>query len=284
MGDGRLPSIALDGEDDATWITIPEDLLIPADDNPVGAIVSSTFPDLLNRIQYINYLKERCIMSPTNDVVDKINSHVLASMSGEMHKLLSADTICSTTYNLEDMQIMYPPEFLYTLRYKLVITVQDDGEEIECVLFNSEATLLLGNLVEELFYKTITEGADTTNYAIHDENLGSTISEYEEKLMDELEWGQDVSILKPAATHICTNEVPRTPDTSTNDFSVNDPNKGKSIVDAEPVVVETHLNNFTHDESLSLPELASDVNKDVSPLSSPTIEQMKCQLVAMKIK
>ncbi|GJY76331.1 hypothetical protein Tco_0481447 [Tanacetum coccineum] len=43
-------------------------------------------------------------------------------------------------------------------------------------------------------------------------------------------------------------------------------------MDADPLVVETHLNNFTHDESLSLLELASDVNKDVSPLSSPTIE------------
>ncbi|GKF26829.1 hypothetical protein Tco_0082723 [Tanacetum coccineum] len=116
MGDGRFPSIALDGEDDATWITIPEDLLIPVDDNPAGAIVSSTFPDLLNRIQDINYLKEICILSPTNDVVDKINSHVLASMSSEMHELLSADMICSTTNNLEDMQIMYPPKFLYTLR------------------------------------------------------------------------------------------------------------------------------------------------------------------------
>ncbi|GKB60009.1 replication factor A protein 1 [Tanacetum coccineum] len=38
MGDGMLPSIALDGEDEATWITIPEDLLIPIDDNPVEAI------------------------------------------------------------------------------------------------------------------------------------------------------------------------------------------------------------------------------------------------------
>ncbi|GKG41695.1 hypothetical protein Tco_0473446, partial [Tanacetum coccineum] len=102
------------------------------------------------------------------------------------------------------------------------------------------------------------------DYAIHDENLGSTISEYEEKLMDELEWGQEVSILKPVVTHICMNEVPHAPDISTNNFSVNDPNKGKSIMDAEPVVVETYLNDFTHDESSSLPELASDVNKDVS--------------------
>ncbi|GKE21707.1 replication factor A protein 1, partial [Tanacetum coccineum] len=36
-----LPCIALDGEDDATWITILEDLLILVDDNPVEAIVLS---------------------------------------------------------------------------------------------------------------------------------------------------------------------------------------------------------------------------------------------------
>ncbi|GKC60962.1 ATP-dependent DNA helicase PIF1-like protein, partial [Tanacetum coccineum] len=459
MGDGRLPCIALDGEDDATWITIPEDLLIPVDDNPVEAIVSSTFPDLLNRIQDINYLKERCILSPTNDVVDKINSHVLASMSGEMHELLSADTICSTTDNLEDMQIMYPPEFLNTLRfsgvpnhklelkigapiillrntglqrglcngtrlvitqitrtvleaqiitgthigekvfinridmtptdsswpfrfirrqfpvktsaqpsfirpelfdryvfkfvlfanlqhrigndtylidvagvlrawgplqgsvrmnqgcnpqlhkivivdtsdiklnvslwgkcalmyvdnvieskkdtnivvvltcckvgfyaggpklkstassqihlnipiaetiaysqrYKLVIKVRDNKEEIDCVLFNSKATPLLGITVDELNNKTITElvysdlsissednSFDTTDYAIHDENLGCNITEYEEKLMDELEWGHGVSRLKTVVTYIYT----------------------------EPVVVETYVNDFTHD-------------------------------------
>ncbi|GJR58474.1 putative PIF1 DNA helicase/replication protein A1-like protein [Tanacetum coccineum] len=559
MGDSRLSSIALDEEDDATWITIPEDLLILVDDKPVGAIVSSTFPDLLNRIQDINYLKERCILSPTNDVVDKINSHVLASMSGEMHELLSVDMICYTTNNLEDMQIMYPPKFLNTLssyrttmsirchyvddlhpnlidkwtlnvmaarvwttynpkinrytsnhakippslmhkfrdrikegcvykihmftideygqtkyrplyskifvqfsfktfvqpssikpelfdryvfkfvpfsnlqqrigndtyltyvvgvlkkwgplqdsvgknqgcnpqlrkivivdarchlafrlghdmssdsensiwrtlcgelqvlfgfpiRYKLVITVRDNEEDIDCVLFNSEATPLLGITVDELNNKTITEGVndpdwivdylinslctqwvvlqikidkfnlaptyvrrytatkyyghdvndlkkyagsssssgsvpklvysdlsvssensycDTTDYAIHDENFGSTITEYEEKLMDELEWGHDVSRLKPAATYICTNEGLNAPHTSTNDVIVNDLKKGKAIVDTEPVVVETHVNDFTHDESSSLPEHASDVNKIVCPPSSPTIE------------
>ncbi|GJV63939.1 hypothetical protein Tco_1474767 [Tanacetum coccineum] len=93
---------------------------------------------------------------------------------------------------------------------------------------------------------------DTTDYAIHDENLGSTITEYEEKLMDELEWGHDVSRLKPVATHICTNECPHATNTTTNDVIVNDPNKGKAIVDTEPAIVETHINDFTHDESSSL--------------------------------
>ncbi|GJW73948.1 replication protein A 70 kDa DNA-binding subunit B [Tanacetum coccineum] len=49
------------------------------------------------------------------DDKDEINSHVLDSMSGDMHELFSADTICSTSDNLEEMQIMYPPEFLNTL-------------------------------------------------------------------------------------------------------------------------------------------------------------------------
>ncbi|GKD12459.1 replication protein A 70 kDa DNA-binding subunit B [Tanacetum coccineum] len=113
---------------------------------------------------------------------------------------------------------------------------------------------------------------DTTDYAIHDENLGSTITEYEEKLMDELEWGHDVYRLKRSATHICTNEGPHAPNTTTNDVIVNDPNKGKAIVDTKLVVVETHVNDFTHDESSSFPELASHVNKVACPPSSPTIE------------
>ncbi|GJR55908.1 hypothetical protein Tco_1406429 [Tanacetum coccineum] len=62
------------------------------------------------------------------------------------------------------------------------------------------------------------------DYVIHDENLGSTIAEYEEKLMDEL------------------------------------------------AVDETLVNDFIHDESSSLPDIASDVNKVVCRCSSPIIK------------
>nr|GFA05476.1 replication protein A 70 kDa DNA-binding subunit B [Tanacetum cinerariifolium]GFA14961.1 replication protein A 70 kDa DNA-binding subunit B [Tanacetum cinerariifolium] len=50
--------------------------------------------------------------------------------------------------------------------YKLVITVRDNEEDIDCVLFNSEATPLLGITVEELFNKTITEGANDPNWIV----------------------------------------------------------------------------------------------------------------------
>nr|GFC68765.1 hypothetical protein [Tanacetum cinerariifolium] len=40
MGDGTLPSVAIDNEDEATWIEILDDLFLPVCDNPIEAIVS----------------------------------------------------------------------------------------------------------------------------------------------------------------------------------------------------------------------------------------------------
>nr|GEX88551.1 uncharacterized protein [Tanacetum cinerariifolium] len=220
IGDSRLSSIALDGEDDATWITNPKDLLVIFNVKPVGAIVSSTFLDLLNRIQDINWLKEKCILSSTNDVFAKINSHVLASMSGQMHELLSADTICSTTDNLEDILI-------------------------ESVSFT------LGTESDEL---KVTSIADINKHLADGVTLCANDSN----------WIVDYLI-----DHLCTQWVVLQIKIDKYNLA---PTYGKAIVEAEPVVVETHVNDFTHDESSSLPKLAFDVNKDVCPPSSSTIE------------
>ncbi|KAI3821905.1 hypothetical protein L1987_09481 [Smallanthus sonchifolius] len=59
MGAGRIPVISLSGEDEATWISIPDDLLIPIVEDPVAAVVSDTFPPLTDRI---NNVEELCIM------------------------------------------------------------------------------------------------------------------------------------------------------------------------------------------------------------------------------
>ncbi|GJZ81035.1 putative PIF1 DNA helicase/replication protein A1-like protein [Tanacetum coccineum] len=41
IGDGTLPSIAIDNEYEATWIEILDDLLLPVCDKPIKIIVSS---------------------------------------------------------------------------------------------------------------------------------------------------------------------------------------------------------------------------------------------------
>ncbi|GJZ25759.1 hypothetical protein Tco_0570012 [Tanacetum coccineum] len=60
-------------------------------------------------------------------------------------------------------------------------------------------------------------------------------------------------------------------------FFTHDLNKGKAIVDTEPAaVVETNVNDFTHDESSSLPELASDVNKVVEIIFIDLAAKLNC--------
>jgi ATP-dependent DNA helicase PIF1 len=117
MGAGRLPAVALDGEDEATWIEIPNDLLIPYSDDPIEAVVANTFPNIELRYNDAAYLQERCILSSTNEQVDTINLHVLHKLPGDIHELLSADSICATTSNLDEMQAMYPTEFLNSLQF-----------------------------------------------------------------------------------------------------------------------------------------------------------------------
>ncbi|KAL4559822.1 hypothetical protein LXL04_031968 [Taraxacum kok-saghyz] len=117
MGAGRLPTFSVEGDDDGTWITIPDDLLVPIVEDPIQAVTSMIYADIGNRLHDFSYLRERCILCPTNDAVDNINLHILNKMSGDMQEMLSSDNICTSTENLEEMQILYPTEFLNSLRF-----------------------------------------------------------------------------------------------------------------------------------------------------------------------
>ncbi|PWA68758.1 replication protein A 70 kDa DNA-binding subunit B [Artemisia annua] len=50
--------------------------------------------------------------------------------------------------------------------YKLVITVQDNNEEMNCVLFNSDAISLIGLTTQELITKSIKEGAGNLDWIV----------------------------------------------------------------------------------------------------------------------
>ena len=89
IGDGVVPAVTRPGETDPTWVTIPDELLVHTnDDNKIGAIVSSVYPDFLNRYSDPNYLKERAILTPTNDAAELINEHVLSLLPTEEKRVL----------------------------------------------------------------------------------------------------------------------------------------------------------------------------------------------------
>ncbi|XP_058765888.1 uncharacterized protein LOC131639408 [Vicia villosa] len=76
IGEGRIS----EPNDGIAEIEIPPDILITEFDDPIEAIVNSTYPDFINNFQSNEYLKSRAILSSTLDIVDQINDHILNLM------------------------------------------------------------------------------------------------------------------------------------------------------------------------------------------------------------
>jgi ATP-dependent DNA helicase PIF1 len=78
VGEGKL-SEPNDGYAD---IEIPQDLLIVDYDEPIPAIVKSTYPNLLEQYKCHKFLQSRAILASTIEVVDQINMYVLTLIPG----------------------------------------------------------------------------------------------------------------------------------------------------------------------------------------------------------
>jgi ATP-dependent DNA helicase PIF1 len=56
-------------------------------------MVDAIYPDIQRRYMDIAYLREWFILTPTNDIADTINSHILFLIPDEERQYLSADSI-----------------------------------------------------------------------------------------------------------------------------------------------------------------------------------------------
>lgn len=115
LGDGMLPVSKRIDESEATWIDIPDDLLIRASDDKIYSIVNEVFPCFVHRYTDSSYLASRAIVCPNNSTVDEINDYMVAMIPGEMKEYLSCDTISKTSEHIPDFDILYPTEFLNSI-------------------------------------------------------------------------------------------------------------------------------------------------------------------------
>nr|GEX85201.1 hypothetical protein [Tanacetum cinerariifolium] len=113
VGDGELGE-ANDGE---VSIDVPEELLIDAVDDHVTSIIDFTYPNLLNNINNPSYFQEKPILTPTNEVVDTINDHLLNKFPGEKMVYLSCDSIDKTERGSAIDEAVFSPEFINGLKF-----------------------------------------------------------------------------------------------------------------------------------------------------------------------
>lgn len=111
IGDGRVG----ESNDVDISLTIPADLLIQSCGDPIAAIVSHTYPNLLLSLNDPSFFKNRAILAPKNSIFDAINEYVLDLIPGEEKTYLSCDSPCNDTPNVEGPDDVHTPEFLNTI-------------------------------------------------------------------------------------------------------------------------------------------------------------------------
>ncbi|PNX66932.1 ATP-dependent DNA helicase PIF1, partial [Trifolium pratense] len=112
IGEGRL-SEPNDGYAD---VDIPKELLILDYDDPIPAIVQSTYPNLVDQYKCPNYLQARAILASTIEVVEQINTYVLSLIPGDAQDFYSCDSIDRADVNDCEIFETLTPEFLNSLK------------------------------------------------------------------------------------------------------------------------------------------------------------------------
>lgn len=83
------------------------------------------------KINQVEYLKNRAILTTTNEIVDEVNDCILNLVPGVQREYFSVDTISKCTDTCNDADILYPAKYLNTLtlnnfpchRFKLKVGV-----------------------------------------------------------------------------------------------------------------------------------------------------------------
>lgn len=116
VGDGKIPNIHPDEFHSNPEILIPRQYLIEDYISSVKSIIDVTYPDFTKNMSSQTYLKERAILTPTNAIVDDINSHLLELIRGTSHTYLSQDSIDDVYGDSgDDYESSFPIEYLNSI-------------------------------------------------------------------------------------------------------------------------------------------------------------------------
>ena len=117
IGNSTINVIKDDENEDVTWIAIPNNYILNFDSNPIETISNLIYNDFTTNFENIEYLRQRAIVASKNKIVDDINKHILSLVPNEQKTYYSYDTIIPSSGNIDELNILYPEEFLHTLNF-----------------------------------------------------------------------------------------------------------------------------------------------------------------------
>lgn len=116
IGNGSLPMYSKGDDDSESWISIPQDLLLSPTSDHMAAAVANVYDSFFLKYNDGDYLSQRAIVCPTNNVVDELNEVVFDRVPGLSKEHLSCDSISKATDNVDEVELFYPPELLNSIK------------------------------------------------------------------------------------------------------------------------------------------------------------------------
>jgi hypothetical protein len=115
IGEGNNEATTKEGESESSWIKISEQFLLRPDGDKISCMVNAIYTDLQSKYMDNTYLRERAILTPTNDMVDKINNYIVSLILDCEKEYLSSDSILKGPDSHDSFDLLYPVEFLNSL-------------------------------------------------------------------------------------------------------------------------------------------------------------------------
>ncbi|XP_028758137.1 ATP-dependent DNA helicase PIF1-like [Neltuma alba] len=111
VGDGKLGM----PHDGIAEIKIPDELLIDRYSDPIAAIVSWTYPGLLDNLGSTDYFNDRAILAPTIDIVNQVNDYMSSLLPGDPVDYFSCDSVCKSFQDRDGFEDLHTPDFLNSI-------------------------------------------------------------------------------------------------------------------------------------------------------------------------
>ena len=84
VDEGEVHGISISDDEELDWIKILYEFVIPNDEDGVQNLIAVVYPNLVTKHTDWVYLRERGILTPTNDDVDEINSIMVSMIPGDV--------------------------------------------------------------------------------------------------------------------------------------------------------------------------------------------------------
>ncbi|KAK9174941.1 hypothetical protein WN944_026945 [Citrus x changshan-huyou] len=112
IGDGSLYD-----DIDRDLVKLPSDICKKPSENLMKSIVDNIYPSIQHNYSDPAYLKERAILTPKNEMVHELNEMIMNIIPGQGRTYFSSDSICKASANTNDEDVLYPTEFLNSLKF-----------------------------------------------------------------------------------------------------------------------------------------------------------------------